>query len=119
MSNVSSLELSKKLYELSVWGGNDEDGGCLWVLNADNDLDRFVCTVHEYNSYSDAKKLNSVIYPAYDCGYLLRKIAPAIGDRKMFRRWLDIFLVETDGDYEDALCKLAIKLHEEGILQDE
>lgn len=105
MGNVASLELSKKLYELSGWGdyGNDP--------------------IEKWLDYTDDWSV-----PAYDCGYLLRKLP------KFCRVWLrdeSPLWIATHGaggsehgttaymdTPEDALCKLAIKLFEERVLND-
>lgn len=119
--NVASLELSKKLHELSGW----ED--CTWV-HPPPEGD------HTINGLTWRKKDGST--PAYDCGYLLRKLPRRIqkgldidpslelvidGDKYWFASysWIDEDAYAEIGDNpEDALCKLAIELFEEGVLND-
>lgn len=103
MSDIASFELCKELYELSGW----ESGQ--WVnVNTGTKLDGR--------------------YPAYDLGYLLRKLPTTEiyhgrnktgdykaewrfygGDSKVIRFWA--------ATPEDAACKLAIELFKQGILK--
>lgn len=121
--NTASLENCKKLYELSGW----DDTYWIWSYSRvgeevslhvrDTDL--------ELSDYQEA-------YPAYDAGYLLRKLQPVTKDHGRlfvttrdkgdwtagfsgtYDRWHDD---KGFGDIpEDAVCLLAIKLFEEGNL---
>ena len=94
--STASLENSKRLYELSRW--NDED----------SPLVRF-----------DDKDPESTA-PAYDAGYLLRKLPGTElydatncwqAENTSLQNWRTV-----QDTPEDALCLLAIKLFEEGVL---
>lgn len=134
--SVSSLELSKKLYELSGWTDTDfiyyANGGII------NDNVEYRPMVFDKPDH----------LPAYDSGYLLRKLPPElkldglhyVGDSKVNDFYLEmeapsgdsdkwIFFYSNGGESEfygkgmlaytpeDALCKLAIQLFEQGILE--
>lgn len=121
---VASLELSKKLYELSGWEN--------W---------HYLTPVEE--PVSDANHWHKIL--AYDCGYLLRKLPKTIPPYKNTDYvlhmetdtdgWLFVYNnIQTDGKQlhtfhpvckrseleadtpEDCLAKLAIKLIEEGVI---
>lgn len=134
--NVASLKLCEKLYKLSGWQGaeqaeEDTEGNLWfnssvgWQLVADA---RFTALVDEPGDW----------LPAYDAGYLLRKfprniqIDESIGWLTLAGNaelWQCGYLM--DGGYmgtrfndfgntpEDALCKLAIELFKEGVLDKE
>lgn len=109
--NVASLENCKELYELSGW---------------ETSRDRY---------YPDRKpqlaigpfgaKLPSTAIPAYDLGYLLRKLPSGVtlfsnsngGDPN------DYSIKYENGEWitadtpEDAACKLAIELFKQGVLK--
>lgn len=138
--NVASAELCGKLYELSDWEMTGSESWNWWQrkrINADRFRDspflglsikrptdsrtgRTVSEVTHYRSY---------IAPAYDLGYLLRKLPPNLGDG------LHLVLENDDGGWaieyytrqksgpsasaaipEDAACRLAIELFKQGIL---
>jgi len=121
--NVASLELCKELYELSGWYCGDniwhysEFNGLSTLAPADDDIGR---------TY---KKL----CPAYDLGYLLRKLQTtvirnnvrAIGVQYQQPRGSAEWRAGYTGIYcyggtpENALCKLAIELFKQGILKKE
>ena len=125
--NVASLELSKKLYELSKWG-DENDYQDEWYFKFGKHLGD-----EETWGFTRTKAMGE--FPAYDSGYLLWKLPADIdmpsraGDSS-----LDVIKSETryyasyrvgsaQANYqgvadtpEDALCKLAIKLFEEGVL---
>lgn len=124
--NTTSLEISKKLYEVSGWidedanYGYDEDGSLEPIYLVFDDLEH---------------------WPAYDTGFLLRKLParPYLKtDNGRLQKYPNQLSVEprpdgscraiylttgsrnyllADGDTpEDALGLLAIKLFEEGVL---
>jgi hypothetical protein len=133
--NTASLEVCKELYKMSRW----------------KDTDYF----HQFIEYSDlstgyyltnptvAAPLHANAYPAYDLGYLLRKLPDrVITDKASFHlrinksdRFYSIFydsdtygvaLNKVDVEIgcaaltpEDAACKLAIELFKQGILKRE
>lgn len=133
MSDVASLELCKELYELSVWG--NEDGGLKvafsWYGSEDS-----MSLVHTLAALGGGY---SVRIPAYDSGYLLRKLPPYLGtqDDDWLLRLMPSYLGETwsigyaglaDTRFlhaqqaatpEDTLCLLTIELFKQGILKHE
>lgn len=115
--NTTSLELSKELYELSHWD-----------LDDDND------TVYD-NPDDNPFKIDGVpqrIIPAYDLGYLLRKL---VTDDQLVLDYIEIDfngvnwrayvkqdfgkdeLFETADTPEDCAAKLAIELFRQGVLK--
>ncbi len=114
--NVATLELCKELYELSEWDSS------------------------YFNHYYGRPKDHSIVYslkgalaqsdsvPAYDLGYLLRKLLPEYGkitltnDHGHDQWWATdvighaVFKANTP---EDALCKLAIELFKRKIIKPE
>lgn len=134
--NVSSLELSKRLYELSGWGATlhpeetiDGEVFPQWVevetLPAWQGGELVGDTFFDGTTVEDT-------YPAYDLGYLIRKlphtsITRLDGSKKHLyvadsfdmlneSRQSVQFRADTP---EDAACKLAIALFEQGILRKE
>lgn len=118
--NVASLELSIELFKLSGW----ED--CYWSwtdFEADGKHD------WELRPYIDQELDN---YPAYDLGYLLRKLQ-AIDDGFRYaiitqddfepvwhanRTSANTVELQCEADTpEDAVCKLAIELLKQGVLK--
>lgn len=133
--NVTSLELSKELYELSGW----EDTQYSWAL-------------HGEDSFVMFKKPNAFhgYIAAYDLGYLLRKLPSKVylpthsgkhlskhpsvldlsprhswDDKYTFEGWRAAYLktknqngymVERADTPEDAAAKLAIELFKQGVL---
>lgn len=128
--NVASLELSKELYELSEWEiyGNDVWIEPWWNWFNDKDGD-YQCPVIS-NSKQGAKWKWGC--PAYDLGYLLRKLPTTIVDMNLvvgaaygtgtWWAWYEDFAssrsnYQQEADTpEDALVKLAIELFKQGIL---
>lgn len=135
--NVASLENCEKLFKLSGWEVSDH-----YIQLHDPDAP--IELLSEYDTRPDSKDYK-ILAPAYDLGYLLRKLPkPADLDEDLIYRQLDcgkpdyLFLgyMGNDGwscQYqieespleemmgeaalpEDAACLLAIKLFEEGIL---
>ncbi len=117
--HVASLENSKKLYELSGW-----DTLVKWVVK-DNGLgDLTTGVIHfSHREYTEVVGTADESCPAYDLGYLLRKL-PGFVDmaHKEGFEWR-IAHEESSGIYadtpEDAACKLAIELFNQGVLQKE
>ena len=113
MSNVASLENCKRLYELSGWGATEKR----WYGQTQFPES---CVAGLIDSFDGAG-----ICPAYDAGYLLRKL-PDILMSNLGGEKLGIWITETEasnGDIrgqadtpENALCLLAINLFEQGIL---
>lgn len=117
---VANQELCKELYELSGWGYDCE----FHYLHRE--------IFNRQPRQSDLKDgITEEDYaPAYDLGYLLRKLPPTIpsdGADWMLQMqrgsggWFFAYGVdwlESEGDTpEDAACKLAIELIKSGVLQ--
>lgn len=128
--NTARLEYCKKLYELSGWNGENTNISHWWV----------------YREYSDGSGLYVLedghaapfatsTYPAYDLGLLLRKLPPQTvikkehdanpGLPKETPEYYRALYDTADGQHfwlgadtpEDAACRLAIALFEQGILK--
>jgi hypothetical protein len=106
--NVASLDLCRELYGLSRW----EDTDFQYHRGLDD----------EWHSAYQKRG-----YPAYDLGYLLRKLPrlDSYNDSWSLVRWSDEWIMEhgdIDGDVtasnpEDAAAKLTIGLFNKGILK--
>ena len=134
--NVASLENCKRLYELSGWRATDKyhvlNHRNTWIIGGNPDFENKVL-----ESLAEGRgtfKLDRV-YPAYESGYLVRKLPPQVKIHKDYdanpelpeetpafyyalynQRGLGIYNFGAETP-EDALCLLAIKLFEEGILK--
>lgn len=130
--NVSNLENSRKLYELTWW--TDTDMRYRVYKRIENENYKPHVRLVYGKSHIDTKTGETC--PAYDAGYLLRKLPKSfvsqehrctiyltlewLGDEK----WAASYQLDTDSiSYEqkedtpeDALALLAIKLFEEGVL---
>ena len=120
--NVSNLENSKRLYELSGW---DSTEFWYWNGKATNDIAPETLEWGKENYKENCS-------PAYDAGFLLRKLPTNIeeaqfvnigtGDEKEpwvaeYSPSLSVKTIYAFADTpEDALCKLAIALFEQNIL---
>jgi hypothetical protein len=130
--NVASLELCEELYELSGWVDTlfdkNEDTYRIWSYSR-ADYEMHVGLRDGNEKLSDYQEA----YPAYDLGYLLRKLPEGTQLRrnraKPLKRsnwhgeWtVGIYGVNHRGVYgaagtpEDAACKLAIELFKQGVL---
>lgn len=112
--NVASKELCERLYELSGWAGTDEQ--------------------HHGEQYMDIRsgEFDERLVPAYDLGYLLRKLPHAApnmrgtisywlgltaGHDSEWFAWYDGTTYQAYGETpEDAATKLAMALFEQGVL---
>jgi hypothetical protein len=121
VTNIAGLELCKELYRVSGW--NDTYFG--W--SSPNIQSAFVTELPE----DFAERTYPLIIPAYDLGYLLRKLPymdnggelaiykvdenryAALFRRQGYRRKLSVG-ADTP---EDAACKLAIELFRRGVLK--
>lgn len=113
MPNVASLELCKELYELSAW--ND----CYW-FNAKFSLNPKPVMLPQLNGEIPQVLSGELEWkqPAYDLGYLLRKLpitTQLFHERKGWsaRAYNMAFWSK---EPEDAACKLAIELFKQGVL---
>jgi len=111
--NVASLELCKELYDLSAW--ETEYGWMKFGKHLSGN--RTTWTI-------DARDISD--FPAYDLGYLMRKLPPATNifitgrdygaKEGNFSKKHRMFFADTP---EDAAAKLAIELFKQGILTKE
>jgi hypothetical protein len=128
--NVASLDLCRELYELSGWQPVPSvDYGFYWMS-----IDRHgkPCDWHIERMFGPQDRTGEVQVPAYDLGYLLRNLPLQIGedyDSRVLRmdawteHWQFAYWIyeipyeigEADTP-EDATCKLAIALINQGIL---
>ena len=134
--NVASLELCKELYELSGW---NEEPDYIWATTYGQPYKLVPRTVIG-KDLIQALKQKSFIIPAYDLGYLLRKLPYKVYDD--YSAWVYGYKlmptastgwkiwygeVGTDSEMyfnsaetpEDAACKLAIELFKQGVLKSE
>lgn len=122
--HVASLELSKTLFELSGWG--EEITDFQWYDTGERDHSKeepnFVIIQNAEAPFYSSDNY----YPAYDAGYLLRKLdnyEPSIFCDVNGRWHAQVRLVNPDetikadsDNPEDCLILLAIKLFENNIL---
>jgi hypothetical protein len=131
--HVASLELSKQLWELSGWGEigthSSRNPYFYWVDRSHDDRE------HELNYGGGSIPSDGDIYPAYDAGYLLRKLPswvydyPKKGDGLRFiaehkrAGYIDddnLYAIDSTADTpENALAKLSIELFKQKILTKE
>lgn len=145
--NVASLELSKQLYELSGWEDTDLYYGENFYRVGDIELTMYR-NQNEFDAREGQGKLRGIwshadvevgkyvgVVPAYDLGYLLRKLQTHAGieiswdrkygytahfNRREFGSTKDGALFNAKGEnYEDATAKLAIELFKQGVLTKE
>lgn len=138
--NTSSLELSKELYELSGWTVTDY----VWRHHKPNDASQLELRVakeaddYRFRNSPEAKRFReeNAFYPAYDLGYLLRKL-PRQKDMYdlVLATYVDVY-TEREGwicgfqqrdnfidpvniadTPEDAAAKLCIELFKQGIIK--
>lgn len=135
--NVASLELSSKLYKLSNWGHNfqTDETGDIYAVNRKGKSVGLVSS----GGFSLAEMQSFV--PAYSLSYLLRKLITSEGSKELgvsvryvnqllsmdLKEWLDKWIAYhpwlKQKDYcvatspEDAVCKLLVKLIEQGLLK--
>ena len=110
MSNVASLDLCKELYEVSGW---DYTEGLKSFYDKDGD-----------HAYGKHRFEGDGEIPAYDLGFLLRKLPNQKGLRfydNMWEAFHDDYSSKGDiEEYadtpEDAVAKLCLTLFEKGIL---
>lgn len=106
---VASLELCKELYELSGWENTS------FYHDISEGFDEY------HLAYSSNKKLpvDGGLYPAYDLGYLIRKLPVDTQMNRLsngdwgFKSQTFARVADTP---EDAACKLIIELFKQGIL---
>lgn len=126
MNNVADLDLCKQLYELSGWDGGEDT--MYWCRNAGEELKPWNQTEMSEFSYPGFEETG---IPAYDLGYLVRKLPEGTHITKAFmsgvqtrhqynatarmsETWHTGFEADTP---ENAAAKLAIELFNQGVLQ--
>ena len=114
--NTASLENSKGLYELSGWKVRD----CYIQVN---DPEAPIELLSEYDNRPDRSDYK-VLAPAYDLGYLLRKLPSGKVSLDMVGNQWRCWYEDSDEPRatfadtpEDAACKLAIELWKAGVLK--
>lgn len=131
MINVASFELCRELYKLSGWDESHLKYTNFYYAgkNGKKRLDRWKL------KHSRTETDGELIIPAYDLGFLLRKL-PKFVDRAEFWMTNDVLAwtagyatdkyangnfhftrSETADTPEDAATKLAIQLFKEGVLK--
>lgn len=119
--NVTSLELCKELYKLSGWDNTD----FAWDVSDRSDL--------PFENVVPSDSVIFIYYPAYDLGYLLRRLGNVQTDHpvniygdeaRWSARWLNpddngMHYIEAAKTPENAAAKLAIELFKQGILKKE
>lgn len=113
--NTASLELSQELFELSGW----RTPNYVWTKREIGGKWQSVCLRLEIPDFEHGD------YPAYDLGYLLRRLPPRTTisknpNREAYGAWvagMDDDRFEEADTPEDAACKLAIELIKQGILK--
>lgn len=120
--NVASLELCKELYKLSGW----EVHTLKWVIKDNGAGDLTMGTIHaSHQEYTEVIKYADEVCPAYELGYLLRKLQShieALRPDTVQDAWVAEYVFENQKPDvrgttpEDAVCKLAIELFKQGVL---
>lgn len=119
--NVASLNICKELYELSGWTWTEK----CWETRTNQGWNI------NLRPYADSSQNDGLsrYYPAYDLGYLLRKL-PVVTEVHKYsdhfharyvnvKRLIDEPIEINSGTPEDATAKLAIELFKQGILTKE
>lgn len=118
--NVASLENCRELHELSGWG---ESTFCYKTVLTGDELEfRAISLTKDADVGANARFL----CPAYDLGYLMRKLEGydvSLSYSNQWRRWTawghDNQYSQHADTPEDAVCKLAIELFKQNILTKE
>ena len=108
--NVASFELCQELYELSGWL-TGIDGNCFVSLPGER-------KGFEVRPLTDTGNDHIQICPAYDLGYLLRRLPVGNVLTSLEGEWIASSSpkITTAATPEDAAAKLAIELFKQGIL---
>lgn len=132
MQIVADLDLCKELYRLSLWSKNQ--------FRYDNFVDNEWHLCETIAHWPVAGHEFDNIIPAYDTGYLLRKLPPVIQDPydkifKYFQMWINgnsevncgyvepyahddkVSYYQQAYKVENALCKLSIELFKSEVLK--
>ena len=108
--NFANSELCQELYDLSGWLAGI-DGYC--YVSPTSERRRF-----EVRPLKDIENEHALACPAYDLGYLLRRLPPGNVLTSLEDEWIASSSpkVTTAATPEDATAKLAIELFKQGIL---
>ena len=109
--NVANFELCQQLYDLSGWL-TGIDGNCYVSLTGERKS-------FEVRPLRDTGNDSIQVCPAYDLGYLLRRLPVGNVLTSFEGKWMASSSpkVTTAAIPEDAAAKLAIELFKEGILK--
>jgi hypothetical protein len=135
---VASLEVCKDLYKLSAWEGTEFDYAREWDKPASHPDCRLVLPAYYLIGHNEHREFGTKIerIPAYDLGYLLRKLPIEFEDfwlelTSAGQNWYAGYWSGLTQNYwvigktrmaieantpEDAACKLAIELFKQGAL---
>lgn len=107
--NVASKQLCQELYELSGWN-------CVrdWYFayhKAAGEVE------YDLKLNADESKAGRDDFPAYDVGYLLRKLQTVLHHIEGTDYAVKLHNIVWDMQPEDAACRLAIELFKQGILK--
>jgi hypothetical protein len=111
--NVANFELCQELYELSGWL-TGIDGNCYVSLAGEK-------KGFEVRPLTDTGNDGIQICPAYDLGYLLRRLPVGNVLSSVEDKWIASSSpkVTTASTPEDAAAELAIELFKQGILKND
>lgn len=132
MSNVASLELCRELYELSGWIEQT-----FWHVNYFDNTSNGNWKIETQARHPLPLEASSVNVPAYDLGFILRKLPPYLNEdvqqvylflgsdsdrlwrsdyHNLYKKTLYHVIADTP---ENAVCQLAINLFKQNILKRE
>jgi hypothetical protein len=108
--NFANSELCQELYDLSGWL-TGIDGYCYTSPTGER-------RGFEVSTLKDIENDRALVCPAYDLGYLIRRLPPGNVLTSLEDEWIASSSpkVTTAATPEDATAKLAIELFKQGIL---
>lgn len=129
MTDYASRELCQELYEATGWGIGRTDR--LWRVHKPSGLSKLVWTEEQkaddyrFRNSPEATRFRqeNEFYPAYTIGYLLDKLSyvrlqsSQSGWDATFRGDDDNWISKHANTPANALAKLAIELHKQGLLK--
>lgn len=120
--NVASLENCKELFELSKWANSLKDLDNINIWGIDSEGKSAVITGQAYANNLEKIGIPTLVIPAYDLGYLLRKLT-RIGIFVEITKAKNWRAGDSSATYqsiaaipEDAACLLAIELFKAGVI---
>lgn len=127
--NVANIEVCRELYDLSEWGKNTK-GNALELWGTDSNNQSAIITSNEYASGESKIGIPIILLPAYDLGYLLRKLPYKTEDGwlSLFKsgenNWMACYIQDEDqfneeaaDTPENAAAALAVQLFCKGVLK--